>query len=97
MVIFSKVAAAVNLYQTSKVVAAVAPPHPPVGPALVALNRLPNVLVHVVPGVSAVAEAQLSLAGGCAFEVNGAIKNMIMANPVERVMVRKIFLISMDS
>jgi len=58
---------AVNLYQTSYVVVAVAPPQPPVGAALVALNNVPAVVEQIVDGaVRDTAFAHASLGGAAA-------------------------------
>jgi hypothetical protein len=60
------IASALNLYQTSYVVVEVAPPQPPVGAALVALNRVPVVEEQVAAGVRVVAFVQASLVGAAA-------------------------------
>src|SRR5579862_426225 len=54
--------AVVNLYHWLYVVVGVAPPHPPVGVALAALNKVPLVVVHAAPGVRVVAAAQVACA-----------------------------------
>jgi hypothetical protein len=56
-------AAVVNLYHWLYVVVDVAPPHPPVGVALAALNNVPLVVVQVAPVVpSEKAAAQVACA-----------------------------------
>ena len=60
IVIVAVVAVAVNLYQLPYVVREVAPAQAPVGAALAAFFKFPEVAEHVVPGVSVAAAAQVA-------------------------------------
>lgn len=69
---------AVNLYHTPLVVVAVAPPHAPVGAALVAPCKSPVVIVHVVDVVTVIALEQDDCEYASTLAITNANSNSIV-------------------